>query len=135
MICLPNWVCWARGNFSGEPGHVHICCASLRCVECRAGTSISGHSAGISGGTVRVFCFLGSVLASTVRLKWWGGGCCVFSFNFLQFCHFSWRVNMRGRDFVLYFTWYSVVASCGVFLYKLLIGDDLLQVGSENLAP
>jgi hypothetical protein len=41
-------------------------------VECRAGTSTSGHSAGVSGGTVRILCFLGSVLVSTVRLKWWG---------------------------------------------------------------
>ncbi len=53
-------------------------------MECRAGTSIFGHSAGVGGGTVRISCFLGSVLAGTVRLKWWGG-CCVFSFNFLQF--------------------------------------------------
>ncbi len=52
-------------------------CVSFRCVECRAGTSIFGYSAGVSGGTVRIFCFLGSVLASTVRLKWWGGA--VFS--------------------------------------------------------
>jgi hypothetical protein len=27
-----NWVCWARGNFSGEPGHVHIrVCESPLC--------------------------------------------------------------------------------------------------------
>ncbi len=30
-------------------------CVSLRCVECRAGTSIFGHFAGVGGGTVRVF--------------------------------------------------------------------------------
>ncbi len=42
-------------------------------MECRAGTSIFGHFAGVGGGTVRIFCFLGSVLAGTVRLKWWGG--------------------------------------------------------------
>jgi hypothetical protein len=67
-------------------------------VECRAGTSIFSHFAGVGGGTVRVFCFLGScsggygtveqvgvagqyefssfpgsVLAGTVQLKWWGG--------------------------------------------------------------
>jgi len=71
-------------------------------VERRAGTSIFGHFAGVGGGAVRVFCFLGScfggydtikqvgvagqygfssfpgsVLAGTVRLKWWGGA--VFS--------------------------------------------------------
>jgi hypothetical protein len=32
-------------------------------VERRAGTSIFGHSTGGGGGAVRVFCFLGSVLA------------------------------------------------------------------------
>ncbi len=27
-----NWVCWARGNFSGEPGHIHIrVCESPLC--------------------------------------------------------------------------------------------------------
>jgi hypothetical protein len=53
-------------------------------VECRAGTSIFGHFAGVGGGTVRIFCFLGSVLAGTVRLKWWGGAV-LFSFYFPQF--------------------------------------------------
>jgi hypothetical protein len=68
-----NWLCWARGNFSGEPGHVHIrVCVSLRCVGRRAGTSIFGHFAGVGGGTVRVFCVLGSVLACAVRLNRWG---------------------------------------------------------------
>ncbi len=38
-------------------------CVSLCCVERRAGTSIFGHSADVGGGTVRVFCLLGSVLA------------------------------------------------------------------------
>jgi hypothetical protein len=77
-------------------------------VECRAGTSIFGHFAGVGGGTVRVFCFLGfcfggngaieqvgvagqygfssfpgSVLAGTVRLKWWGG-CRISLFTFLS---------------------------------------------------
>ncbi len=53
-------------------------------MECRAGTSIFGRFAGVGGGTVRIFCFLGSVLAGTVRLKWWGGA--VFSlFTFLSF--------------------------------------------------
>ena len=33
----------------------------LRCVECRAGTSIFGRFAGVGGGPVRIFCLLGSV--------------------------------------------------------------------------
>jgi hypothetical protein len=53
-----NWVCWARGNFLASwvtyiSGYV-----SLRCVECRAGTSILVHFAGVGGGAVRIFCFL-----------------------------------------------------------------------------
>jgi hypothetical protein len=52
-----NWVCWVRGNFSGEPGHVYILCVCLRCVECRAGTSLFGHYAGVDGGTVWIFPF------------------------------------------------------------------------------
>jgi hypothetical protein len=53
-----NWVCWVRGNFSGEPGLVYIPCMCLRCVERRAGTSIFGHFGGVDGGTVRIFYFL-----------------------------------------------------------------------------
>ena len=50
-----NWVCWVCGIFSGEPGHVYISCVCLRCVECRVGTSLFGHSGGVDGGTVRIF--------------------------------------------------------------------------------
>ena len=50
-----NWVCWVRGNFSGEPSHVYISCVCLRCVKCRAGTNLFGHSGGVDGGTVRIF--------------------------------------------------------------------------------
>ncbi len=53
-----NWVCWVRGNFSGEPGLVFILFMCLRCVERRAGTSIFGHFGGVDGGTVRNFYFL-----------------------------------------------------------------------------
>jgi hypothetical protein len=50
-----NWVCWVRGNFSGEQGPAYISCFCLRCVERRAGTSIFGHFSGAGGGTVRIF--------------------------------------------------------------------------------
>jgi len=26
-----NWMCWVRGNFSGEPGHVYFVCVSPLC--------------------------------------------------------------------------------------------------------
>ena len=56
-------------------------CVSLRCVECRAGTSIFGHFVGVGGGTVRIFyfpwlCFDGYGTNEMV------GGCCVFPFIF-----------------------------------------------------
>jgi hypothetical protein len=57
MFCFLNWVCWARGNFSGELGHVRIVCVSPRCVECRAGTSIFCHFVDVGGGTVWIFYF------------------------------------------------------------------------------
>jgi hypothetical protein len=58
-----NWVYWARGNFSGEPGHIHIGVLCVSAVGCRAGTSIFGCFADLGGEPVRVFCLLGLVLA------------------------------------------------------------------------
>jgi hypothetical protein len=49
-------------------------------VECRAGTILFGHYSEVDGGTVQIFLFSGSVVAGTVRLKWWGGGLAFFSF-------------------------------------------------------
>jgi hypothetical protein len=34
---------------------MYILCVCLRCVECRAGTILTGHFGGVSGGTVRIF--------------------------------------------------------------------------------
>ncbi len=59
--------------------------------------------------------FPGSVLAGTVRLKWWGGAVFFFSLSSVC-CRFPWRVDMCGRDIAFYFLWYFVVVSCG-FLY------------------
>ncbi len=93
-------------EFSGESGHIHIrVCVSLRCVECRAGASIFGHFVGVGGGTVRIFCFPGFVLAGMVRLKWWGGAMFLFSLSSVC-CQFPWRVDMRGRDIAFYLLWY-----------------------------
>jgi len=57
-----NWVYWARGNFSGEPGHIHIGVLCVSAVGCRAGTSIFGCcvclcdlTGGGGGGAVRFF--------------------------------------------------------------------------------
>jgi hypothetical protein len=34
LVCsvFLNWVCWVRGNFSGEPGHVYISCVCVSAV-------------------------------------------------------------------------------------------------------
>ncbi len=103
-----NWVFWARGNFSGEPGHVHIrVCESPLCGvpgryeyiwalcwcgwrDCtdflffwlcfdRYGTIEQVGVAGQYGFSS----FPGSVLAGTVRWKWWG--VLYLTFHFLQF--------------------------------------------------
>ncbi len=99
-----NWVCWVRGNFSGEPGHVYISCVCLRCVECRAGTILFGHFGGVGGGTVRVF----------LSLRLCSGGYCtvemvkgVVRFSLI----FQFAVSSLGGwisavgIFVLYFCW------------------------------
>ncbi len=137
-----NWVCWARGNFLASRVTYIFVCVSLRCVECRAGTSIFGHFwwCGRRDST-DFFIFLGSVLACSARLEWWGwrdstdflvslalfwrvrydwtgGGGAVFNFSLsLVCCRFPWRVDMRGRDIAFYLLWYFVVVSCG-FLYS-----------------
>ncbi len=84
-------------------------------MECRAGTSIFGHFAGVGGGTVRIFyfpwlrfgvygtiemvgvagqygfsIFFGSVLACTARLKWCGWR---DSTDFLVSLALFWRVR------------------------------------------
>ncbi len=91
-------MCWTRGNFLGEPGYVYIRVYESPLCGAPAGTSIFGHSANAGGGTVRVFCLLGSILVcvcvieqvglwrdgtillvswvcfgGSVRLKWCGG--------------------------------------------------------------
>ncbi len=60
--------------------------------------------------------FPGSVLAGTVRLKWWGGAVFLFSLSSVC-CQFPWLVDMCGRDIAFYLLWYFVVVSCG-FLYS-----------------
>jgi hypothetical protein len=52
-------------------------------VECRAGTIYLSAFLGLMAGLYRFFFFSGSVVAGTVRLKWWGGG--LASFSFLYF--------------------------------------------------
>ena len=83
IFVFVNWVCWVRGNFSGEPGHVYLC-VCFRCVECRAGTILILHFGGVGGGTVRIFlslwfCSGGYGTVGIVRGRW-----SVFSFAFFS---------------------------------------------------
>ena len=55
IFVFVNWVCWVRGNFSGEPGHVYFVCVSLLCgVLCRYNLNWALFG-GVGGGTVRIF--------------------------------------------------------------------------------
>jgi hypothetical protein len=49
-------------------------------VECRAGTIYLSAFLGRMAGLYRFFFFSGSVVAGTVRWKWWGGGLAFFLF-------------------------------------------------------
>ncbi len=86
-------------------------------MECRAGTIYLRASLKWIAGLYGFFFLSGSVVAGTVRLKWWGaGGGSVFS-AFFSCCQFSWRLDVCGRIFVLYssifFYGEFVVFSCG----------------------
>ena len=68
-----NWVCWTRGNFLASRVTYILAFVRLRCVECRAGTSIFGRFAGLGGGPVRVSCPFGFVLACVCVIEQVGG--------------------------------------------------------------
>jgi hypothetical protein len=96
-----NWVCWVRGNFSGEPGHVYITCVCLRCVEWRAGSILFDHCGGVGGGAVQVFrlLLLCSGGYSTVEMV---RGVVRFSLLSSVCCQFSWRLDICGRNLLCY---------------------------------
>jgi hypothetical protein len=79
-----NWVCWARGNFSGGPGHVHIrMCESPLCgVPGRYEYIWALCLCGWRDCTDFLFSWLHFGGYSTIEMV---GGCCVSSFHFLQF--------------------------------------------------
>ncbi len=63
-VCLSLYVLFILIGCAGSVGIslagwvMYISCVCLRCVECRAGTILFGHSGGVGGGTVRIFLFL-----------------------------------------------------------------------------
>ena len=72
-LVFHNWVYWTRGNFLASRVTYILAFVRLRCVECRAGTSILGRFAGLGGRPVRIFCLLGSVLACVCVIEQVGG--------------------------------------------------------------
>ncbi len=78
-------------------------CVSLRCAECRAGTSIFGHFGGVDGGTVRIFYFLWLCFGGYGTIEMVRGLVRVSPLFSSVCCQFSWRVDMCGRNIALYF--------------------------------
>ncbi len=104
-------------------------------MECWASTILFGHYPGVDGGTVQIFLFSGSVVAGTVRLKWWGAVVCL-SFCFLQFAVSSpsaWLsvVGFCSSNSICSF-WLFSGTICGFVFYKLLIFSYLLQMVEEE---
>ncbi len=89
LLCIRfifNWVCWVRGNFSGEPGHVYVSCVCLRLW---------------SAGPVRVY--LGTVVVWTAGL---------YGFSSLWLCSggYSTGEMVRGGWFVFPFAFSSLLS-------------------------
>ncbi len=96
-----NWVCWVLGNFSGEPGHIYVSCVCLRLwgagpVRVYLGIVVVW-TAGLYGFSSLWLCSGGYSTGEMVR-----GGGSVFPLLFLVCCQFSWRLDICGRNFVLY---------------------------------
>jgi len=72
------------------------------------------HFAGVGGGTVRIFCFPGSIFGGYGTIEMVGGA--VFNFSLSSVCcQFPWRVDMRGRDIAFLSSMVFVVVSCGSY--------------------
>jgi hypothetical protein len=124
-----SWVCWVRGNFSGEPGHVYIPCVCLRCVECRAGIILFGHFGGVGGGTVRIFLSLWLCSGGYGTVEMVKGVVRVFP-CFLQFAVSSFGGWISAVGILCYIFVGSFFR--GFLFYKVLIVNNLLQVVSSQ---
>ncbi len=145
-------------DFSGEPGHAHIslCASSLCGVPGRYEYIWSLCWCGWRAGTdflfslplFGVFCVIemeggaGQYGFSSFYVLFGGygtiemAGLCCNSFSLsLVSCQYSWRADMCGRNIVIYFLWHFVAVSCGFFIFKLVIVDNLFQEVFEDLVP
>ncbi len=141
MSCFLNWVCWTRGNYSGEPGHVRILvCITpvwsagpvriylvilLEWVAGRYGSFVLLalfwrvcliERVGGVAGRYDFSCLSTPVPGGTVRLKW--RGVLYLNFHFLQFA-----VNCLGGRIcaVGILSFISVVFCSGFSWFFLLI--------------
>ncbi len=112
-VCLSLYVLFLLIGCAGSVGIslaswvMYISRVCLCCVECRAGTILTGHFGGVGGGTVRIFLsfWLCSGGYGTVGLVREGGG--PFFFCFLQFavCSFGGWVSLVGNFLCYIFCW------------------------------
>ncbi len=132
-VCL-LWVCWVRGNFLAGRVTYFLCICGSAVWSAGPVQFYSGTLLERMAGLYKFFCLSSSVVAGTVRLKWWRG----WSFFLLLSsvcCHCSWRLDVCGRIFALYILNFSggfAVLSCGFLFRKLLIFNNLLQVVSSQ---
>ena len=128
LLCL-LFVCWVRENFSGGPGHIFSVWDSA---VWSAGPVqfIWVPSRGGWRDYTGFFFFSGSVVAGTVRLKWWRGDMSFPSFSSL-FCHFFWWLDVCGKILCCINRGVSLVESWffrDFVFYKVLSFLNLLQV-------
>jgi hypothetical protein len=112
-VCL-LWVCWVRGNsLAGRVIYCLCVCGSAVWsagpVQFNSGTLLEW-LAGLYRFFLLAFLSSGSAVAGTVQLNWCGGVVCFYFSLSSVCCHFSWRMDVCGRIFVLYFFfWFSLV--------------------------
>jgi hypothetical protein len=124
-----NWVCWVRGNCSGEPGHVYFVCVSPLCgVPCWYNFNWALRWCGRRDCTDFLF-FL--ALQWLVRYGSIGEGGGPFFLCFLQFAVSSLGGWMSAVGILCYifFVGSFVVFSRGFLFYKLLIFQQFITGG------
>ncbi len=129
-----NWVCWVRGNFSGEPGHVYFVCVCPLCgVPCRYNFNWALRWCGRRDCTD----FLSLALQWRVRYGRIGEGGGPFSLSFFQFAVSSLGGWVSAVGILCYISSVGslVVFFRGFLLYKVLIVNNFLQVVSSKSEP
>ncbi len=114
---------------------MYIFRVSFHCVEWRAGSILFDHCGGVGGGPVQIFFLLWLCSGGYSTVEMVRGGGPFFLLLSSVCCQFSWRLDICGRNLVLYFFGSFVVFFRGFLFYEVLIANDLLQVVSQESAP